>query len=300
MNTYSRSLRPRLRELARRLRLTWSLRSLERRRPILIYQMGKVGSSSVVDLLHQLNLNRPIIHVHTLNPEHLETAVERHRQASQRPLDEHLVASSIMLRQLQLSELPCQIITLTRAPIARTLSFVLEDWSKKIPDARSATLDGCVEMAKAAVNKMLQPGSAHADPSTWFDSELRSTFGVDVFSRPYDLNHGYTILPHELHPTLVIRMEDLNRSLSPAIREFLGVDVEGVRARPANRGADKWYAEVYEALKQTYALEPDALKTITTSRYFKHFYTDHVNLTFSKWGSQRLKALTPQSLSFQQ
>ena len=50
-----------------RLRLGWNLRGIEHRNPILVYQMGKVGSSTVVQVLESLRLPSPVLHLHTPN-----------------------------------------------------------------------------------------------------------------------------------------------------------------------------------------------------------------------------------------
>ncbi|ARA94416.1 hypothetical protein AWN76_015485 [Rhodothermaceae bacterium RA] len=78
------NLRDRLRESVERLRLRFALHDVERRSPILVYQMGKVGSSTVTRTLAMLGLSEPVLHLHTLNPETLRRAVERQR-ASVRP-----------------------------------------------------------------------------------------------------------------------------------------------------------------------------------------------------------------------
>lgn len=233
--------------------------------------------------LAQVQLRRPVVGVHTLQYNAWEAAVAMHRRSTQLPLSEHLLASELLLKRVDLRQLPCHIITLTREPIARAFSFVFEDWRKKIPELRSAAVPACLAMVQQAMDELLASESRHADLSRWFDEELRATFDVDVFSRPYDHERGYTIFPNAKHPLLLMRMEDLNRSLGAALQEFLGITVPPAESRPANRGDDKWYAEKYAASKCALQIAPDTLQRITTTRYFEHFYADRRDEVRARW-----------------
>jgi len=277
----------RAREFIRRRRVRRRLSGLEHRNPILIYQMGKVGSTSIATMLKNQGLDRPVIHVHTLNRDLVREAVARHRAALSRPLDEHLIVSETLAKQYDLSELPCEVITLTREPIGRALSFAFEDWRKKLPTLPDLDVHDCVKAAAGVVNTMLAAGSAHADPSQWFDQELHKVFGVDVFATEYDFQRGYVIIDDRGPRTLVIRMEDLERSLAPAIENFLGIRLTIDSVPVSNHGETKWYSDKYEAVKREFTVEADVLSRITSSRYFRHFYADRMLAVRERYCMQR-------------
>ncbi len=71
-----RHIRHRLRGYAKeayhRLAIARRLQGVKQREPILVYQMGKVGSSTVVQTLEALGLPNPVLHVHTLDTVHLQ------------------------------------------------------------------------------------------------------------------------------------------------------------------------------------------------------------------------------------
>lgn len=272
------------REMLDRVRLRRELRSVEKQHPILVYQMGKVGSSTVVDTLHQLRLDRPVLHLHTLAADRLAFAKARQRGSGSPFLHEHLLVSTILEKKLSQAPFPCSVITLTREPISRAISFVFEDRVKQAPHALKP--DGTVDTAALSevVNQLLaSPDNGTADPSLWFDGELRSVFGVDVFAHPYDLERGYTIIPGEHVRVLVLRMEDLNRSLALALADFLGLDAGAITLREANVGGAKWYSGYLEEVKRTLQLPPDVARSVFGTRYFKHFYAQDALRITERW-----------------
>jgi hypothetical protein len=78
-------------------RICWrlKLKGIEHRRPILVYQMGKVGSSTVVRTLRAVEAATPVLHVHTLTRTGLDHAVRRQRASRQPYLPEHLIVSEM-------------------------------------------------------------------------------------------------------------------------------------------------------------------------------------------------------------
>ena len=51
--------------------------------PIVVYQMGKVGSSTIVASLHTLKLDSPIYHIHTLTQERIDSIEQTYRELYQ-------------------------------------------------------------------------------------------------------------------------------------------------------------------------------------------------------------------------
>jgi hypothetical protein len=259
------------------------LRHVDRQSPILVYQMGKVGSSTVVSTLEQLHLPNPVLHVHTLVGERLSDAEAKQRRSLRPFLDEHLQVSSILLSKLANGRFPCHLITLTREPIARAISFVFEDWKKKTPGARLE--NGNLEPAamKQAIDLLLREGEDHADPGQWFDKELKRSFDLDVFSAPYDQSRGYTLMRAGDVSLLIMRMEDLNRSLPAALGDLLGIDSGTIQVSRANEADDKWYAESMNVQKRTYHLPQETLDRILSSRYMRHFYPNDIERLRERW-----------------
>jgi hypothetical protein len=283
MQQLLRSFHGSWREFQRRRRLQSELRHVERQTPIIVYQMGKVGSSTVVSTLEQLKLPNPVLHVHTLVPEQLREAEEKQRRSPRPFLDEHLQVSSILVSKLAQGRFPCHLVTLTREPIARGISFVFEDCKKKAPGALLD--DGNLDPAaiRQAIEQLLGEGTGHADPGLWFDNELKASFGLDVFSVPYDLARGYTLIRSADVSLLILRMEDLNRSLPAALGELLGIDGGTIQMSRANEADDKWYAPSMDVQKRSFRLPRETLDRIFSSRYMRHFYPNDIERLRKRW-----------------
>src|SRR5204863_3507104 len=91
--------------------------------PILIHQMGKVGSSSVYETLLALDLDVPIYHSHVLNKfDEYEQSVKQTRADPAKNI-EFLRASRALRRILDSKRWDSwSVITLVRAPIPRAIS----------------------------------------------------------------------------------------------------------------------------------------------------------------------------------
>lgn len=269
-------------EAVHRIQKRVSLRNLENRAPTLVYQMGKVGSSTVVRTLDGLRMPAPVVRVHSLNPSKVERNIETLRK-SLGYLQEHVVTSLVLVRkQLNWGEFPCNVITLTREPVSRAVSFAFQDWKRQLPevtDLDELNSERMIELVK----EKLQPGSIHADPGQWFERELESVFGIDVTSVPYDFERGYVKIRRGPVEVLVIRMEDLNRSLEAGLADLYDLDRQDVRMRPSNVGGNKEYADLLSEVKERLTIPSSVGDRIWTTDYAKHFYGPDLDRLRAKW-----------------
>ncbi|MGI8739288.1 MAG: putative capsular polysaccharide synthesis family protein [Gammaproteobacteria bacterium] len=124
----------------------------------------------------------------------------------------------------------------------------------------------------------------HDAPLGWFDIELKSTFGIDVFATPFLASKGYTTYRGPNVDALVLRLESINTSAEPAFKEFL--DIENFRRVQANVADDKNYFAAYKAFKQKLILPQAYLDKIYDSMLARHFYTEEELTGFRrKWGA---------------
>lgn len=274
-----------VREAYLRIRYALALRRIEEQEPVIVFQMGKVGSSTVVETLHRMDLSQPVLHVHTLAPDHLAHAVARQRQSGRPYLHEHLIVSARLLAKRQRGRLPCRLITLTREPISRAISFVFEDAIKQMPGARRPDGSYDIDRVQAVVQDLLATQNGVADPTQWFDRELNRGFGVDVFAQPFDTDRGFMIFEGTDCSVLLIRMEDLNRVLPDALGTFLGLDAAGIEMWKANVGGHKNYAKDLEAVKNRLALPDELLDQVLTTRYATHFYREEAARIRACWAA---------------
>jgi glucosyl-dolichyl phosphate glucuronosyltransferase len=252
--------------------------------PILVYQMGKVGSTTVLESLERAGLPNPIFHLHAL------ADVGRYR-------DDHLAAGAGIPYHLELGEAVaaelqhalgkrCRIISLVRDPIAVQVSGLFEVPQFAHDDVRRAT-DG-IDPQKAAERlgaSLVEPGALDY-VFEWFDREIKKVFGIDVFARPFPKAEGAAVFRGERADLLLLRLEDLDRVGPAAIGEFLGLG-KPIKLVAANVRADKPQAQSYSQLKAHLKLDPGPCEAIYSSRFATHFYSDdEIRRFIAKWSGR--------------
>lgn len=269
-------------EVMHRIEKWISFRNLENRRPTLVYQMGKVGSSTVVQTLKGLRSPVPLIRIHSLNPAKVSKDIDRLR-ATQGYLDEHVITSLMLNRkQLDWGGFPCNVITLTREPVGRAISFTFQDRKQQLPEVSELTQLQADRMAERVLEK-LQEDSEHPDPGRWFERELESVFDVDVMAVPYDFDQGYVKIQKGPVEVLVIRMEDLSHSLEAGLADLYNLAHRDIQMRQSNIGKNKKYADLLAEVKEQLTVPHSISRRIWSTDYAEHFYGPDLDRLREKW-----------------
>lgn len=258
-----------------RHQLTYMRGELRHQEPVIVYQRGKVGSSSVYHTLRNMNIGRPVFHVHFIN------AIERrHRQlCSELKLtpsayfarSRHLVVSRYLNKEINrgLQGKKWKVITLIRDPLKQKISSFFQLIDLIIPDFeqryRDKTLS--VEALTEIFMERYKPEGALND---WFNRELQPVFGIDVFADSFTHACGYQIYRGERADLLLIRLEDLSRCATEAFGEFLGIaDFKLVNENVTD---NKTCAAVYQKFAKTVVLPDAYIDAVYDSLCARHFY----------------------------
>jgi hypothetical protein len=262
-------------------------RRFKDRTPLLIYTMGKVGSSRVLHSLKMLDLDRPIYHLHSLAPEplrELEIELEAAFPDPQALVSLHHVwrCQYVLSKLADHPEDKMQAISLIRDPLARNLSnFFQHIQVENLPATSggqrwkltSSFFDFQIvagEEGLAALIELYFDKEWHDFPALWIDRELGGVLGIDVYATPFPRDQGYAIYHSPQANLLLIRLRDLNRCASQALQEFLGLDA--FELVNANVGETKAYVDVYRAFKAQIAFPASYLDRIYNSGFARHFY----------------------------
>ena len=242
------------------------------RSPIVIYSMGKVGSSTVYNSLQNAGLMHPIFHVHFMDWENLRE-VEPVLQQSQPTVPSHIVAGKGLrfFADRTWGLLRWKIITLVREPVSREISDFFENLHR---NEILLDLEGDCFIAEAS--KMLTDQLSKFDEETdyacnWFDRELKAVFNMDVYSTPFDHEKGFATYHADHADILLIRLKDLTTHGRRALEEFLGVP--DIQFEITNTGTEKIGSKAYSHVKRNVRLPKEILKKIYASRYANHFYS---------------------------
>lgn len=254
------------------------------RQPMLIlFTMGKVGSSTVMKsiraqgvaqthriyrfnfmsesglgLLHDL-------HVNGYGSEELVPASRLQRIRYARLLRQ-TIHSGLIPNGL------CQVITLIRDPVATNLSGFFQNnywWPEELKKDCNKSPHKCLE----TLYEQFFDRYPHDVPLEWLDKELTCVFRVDPYASPFPAEAGYEKYHDRFADVLLIRLEDLNRCGSSALAEFLGIP--SFRLVNHNIAEDKSYATLYREFLETIPIPESYLDKMYDSHFVRHFYRPH-------------------------
>ncbi|HXV42375.1 MAG TPA: putative capsular polysaccharide synthesis family protein, partial [Anaerolineae bacterium] len=267
--------------------------------PLLIYQMGKVGSSTVYKSLQALKLDMPIYHPHFLTPELIETYEAKRKQyfGTERMGDlKHIWQCEYLSKQIKkgLNGKKWKVVTLVRDPIARNVSAFFETLEVKLlngsdqykikADSKSVysfeiitSVVNVAELSQLFVEKF-----DHDTPLVFFDREVKVMLDIDVFLGEFPKSKGYKIYHGKYVDVLLIKLENLNDCAPRAFKEFL--DIDGFTLVNTNIGSEKNYAPIYQKLKNSITLPDVYIDEMYKSKYARHFYSEaEIEKFKTKW-----------------
>ena len=275
-----------------RYRLARADRRFRGRPPLLIYTMGKVGSSSMLYSLKLLQLNRQLHHLHSLARKPLRKLEESLKPSFPDNLVSfrHIwrcqhVANTLAQKQGD----QIQAISLIRDPLARNLSHFfqhidVEPYASASHGSPSSVrkwklVSSFLDFETVVSERDTSPlvdlyfdKEWHDFPALWIDRELGGVLGIDVYATEFPRDKGYAVYHSNKADLLLIRLRDLDRCAPQAIQDFLGI--APFTLVNANVAETKEYVDVYRAFKTQITFPKSYLDRTYDSEFVKHFYSD--------------------------
>lgn len=263
------------------------------RPPLLVYQMGKVGSMTVYESLKDARLDLAIYHVHVLSKEGIRWEEDAYFGKSGKlfrksglPATFSLIQSHYLYKQLAKNNDGkwWKIVTLIRDPIARNVSSLFQIIERWFPDFSHRASRGAIstdELTEIFFHDLHRKLDPYELPFRWFSAELEPVFGIDVLSSEFSKSAGYKIYKDERVELLLIKVEELDRCFAQAIKEFLGVDVPLINA---NVASEKVYYSLYQDFLRALKLPDAYLEKMYSCKYVQHFYSEsEISGFMRKW-----------------
>ncbi|UKM63638.1 putative capsular polysaccharide synthesis family protein [Flavobacteriaceae bacterium GSB9] len=228
---------------------------------IIIYTLGKVGSSTVYSRLKKYSKWNNIFHVHFLSDEWLHNRLKttNHYKTN------NIAAQKVFSHIEKHPDDKKYIISLVREPVSREISNFMQNPNDFVDgDILTHSID---DLKSAYLNKLNYDYTFN-----WFDTEFKEFTGFDVFARPFNKEKGYSIYEHNDLKILIIKLEKLNRCFNKAMKAFLGVNLK--LTSNANQTSDKKISSVYKRLKEDIKFSELELKKVYSHKYVTHFYTE--------------------------
>jgi len=239
---------------------------------IFIYQMGKVGSTTLEKSLPNA------VHIHAFYSKNHSCPVRlqglakfglKHfiYRAEQEVVD-------YLLRRAFKQRKNTKVITLVRQPMRRNISMFFHDLDAYLYAAHT----NCLNSRNAPLPTRLQSKSIlldvfdcefdHNYALNWFDIEFLPMTGIDVYKHPFDTEQGYGLITEHQLEILCLRTDKLSDNVD-VLSEFIGKEVE---LFSANKADEKWYGEIYQQFVQAYTPSVALELKIKASKFVKHFF----------------------------
>lgn len=267
---------------------------------VLIYQMGKVGSSSIFAALKEKDIPWPIYHIHYLSEKRLQEAIYWHEINDFKYIPEHIIVSQALKHFIQKNrnKVHWKIISLARDPIALQASIIfqnLQECFSEVIDINEDHLN--IEKAtKLIKNQLSEHLTRDSHFINWFDYEIKEVFGIDIYQYPFDTESGFEIISKGNVDILLLKLETLQQNFKPAIEKFL--NISNINLPEANIGAEKKYGLEYKQLIQSLKLPKALCESIYNTQLAKHFYSENERLKFfSKWSNSESSHILPKPMS---
>ena len=174
---------------------------------ILIYQMGKVGSTSIQNSL--IKLGYQSFHVHSFyKPIDTMFNYQSNKYFINRRYILWFKCRFFIFRQIYHRQKNIKIITLVRDPIARNISMFFQNLIFCLADYHK--LDSQLEI-EDTMHFLLASFFRNLDMSyclDWFNKEIKRMFHVDVLACDFPRREGYHVIKGKKIDLLVLKMEN--------------------------------------------------------------------------------------------
>ena len=242
--------------------------------PVIIYQMGKVGSRSVGDSLKNCGIS-PLFHVHRINLENIKQVENEYIGRGLNP--PHEKSGKFLNKNICRRNKKAKFITMVREPVSRNISAFFEN-HKRFTGVEYGSKDFKIEK----LTEIFMTEYIHDVPLTWFDKEIKLTLGIDVYKHPFPAKKGYSTIYKGNFELLILKLEISDKIKQKAISDFFNIhDFELKKSNVSNK---KIYSETYEQFKKKIALPHSYLEKMLNSKYSRHFYTNsEIDAIWSKW-----------------
>lgn len=230
----------------------------KRQTPVFVYQMGKVGSTSIYESLKQ-RYGGNVLHAHTFGPFHSSAEVRA------------------LFRYHHAEQAPIKIITLVREPVTRNLSAFFQNFRRDTGQSVENCQLDAFELKKTFMNSY-----PHEIPLVWFDNNLLKHFQIDVYETPFP-ECGYVEINQSQTEVLVMRHDLPDETKKDLIGKFVGLKDFVIEHH--NIGAEKQYAHLYAKLQQA-KLPLEHLYYLASSKYMHHFFHNDMREIIFSWSDQ--------------
>lgn len=256
---------------------------------VLIYQQGRVASTSVYESMRSINLPYPIYHVHTLSIDRAQNEISKLKQQGGK-VYRHLFVGEKLAREMKKldwsqQQEPWKVVSIFRDPIEIMLSL----YFLNIENDPNGLLTKVENSDKDSVVKYFENLFENSDPAgwevcNWYDNIFLDEMGVDVYKFPFDKGKGYTVINTKQFDILLIRFEDINNAYRQGVATLFNLDATDLNLKHMNLHRNDKYNDMHKYVKKNLKLSRAFCEKVYSTKLMKHFYSpEHIQELTKKW-----------------
>ncbi len=246
----------------------------QKKDPVLILTMAKVGSSSIYQSLKKQS-NIPCFHIHSLNKEEEIQAKAICKEKGVYPGSRSPIF--ILHEQLLEKQRPYKVISLVRNPIERNISAFFEAFEIHM-GISAHRFKGTLQEIEDAFHEKLN----HSYCKDWFDTQFIDGVGLNIYAFDFPKVQGYKSIKSNQTNVLVLK-SDLDDNLKAnLVGDFCGI--KNFTIKNVNITDAKKEAHLYAEFKSYIRFSKPYLESQLESKYMNHFFTeDEKAVIYRKW-----------------
>jgi len=264
--------------------------AVKKRTPfVVVYQQGRVASTSVYESLKLLGLPNPIYHVHTLSEHKAKNEIAQLKQTGGKVFRHYFLGQKLAqaLKNIDFLDVqkPWKIISIFRDPIEIMLSLyflnIEDDPSGLLTTVNTSDKDYVLKFFKDLLETSNPAGW---DVCNWYDDVFFNELGVDVYKSPFDKEKGYSIINTKRFDILLIRFEGIQSGYSHGVAELFDLDASVINLEHTNLHRTEQYSDIHKYIKKNLKLSRSFCEKVYATKIMKSFYSpEHIEELTKKW-----------------
>tara|TARA_B100000989_G_scaffold200473_1_gene151545 strand:- start:7898 stop:8764 length:867 start_codon:yes stop_codon:yes gene_type:complete len=253
--------------------------NFQKKPPVIILTVGKVGSSSVYRTLKLKLSNYNVFHIHYFTEKSIKEAEHRHLNSDRRSIPLHLIISKILLKKINNYNGKIKFICIVREPISRSISSFFQNIDFHKDSIEKIDLSINTNRSLKILKKVLRTSLLTVEQ--WIETEIRENLKIDIYKKPFE-EKNFVTYKNKKFELLLLKMESLESGFKNSSKDFFNLN-SSVSLLNHNISERKYYFEDYKKTKEKIKVEKEIIDTITSSTYFKHFYKRESNYIYNKY-----------------
>lgn len=232
--------------------------------PVLVYQMGKVGSSALAQLIDRVP-GCFAVQVHRLAPAR-RTEIQNRFDAGEHYYKDMRFEGWIH-DWLQNRSAPTKIVTAVREPMSHSYSSFFQNLRRSTRGKMQAATPGSINDLSKLFLEWEELGAA----LTWLDLEMSPLIGSDLLAHPFDQATGWSVSTGQEYTVLTLKSEIGDDVKRTALTALLGHDPGEVSRQ--NSAVHKDYAATYRSFIDAVKIPAPVAAQWMQHRYTQTFYS---------------------------